>query len=123
MFQRQQQLRPICQKQLYIDAGEYDCNFRILYFWVRIFRRAKLEGDLKASLLEDRRKELLQPRPQRIDLIFHAAYFFTVLFTGAFGGGAGGAAGVGINLLIMSCWAIPTRLLVNQYSTSPADAK
>lgn len=103
MFERQQQFGAIFQQQIHVATRKGNRHLGILHFRMRILKRAQIVGKLKASVIQQRVQKLVQLRPQRVDGIFHAIYFLTVLLTGALDGGAGGGAGVGMNLLMMSC--------------------
>lgn len=112
MLEGQQQLRPIGKQQFDVRPREIHNYFRIFHFGMRIRARPQLVFEIEAGVPEKGLKKLIQLRPQRIDRVFHAIYFFEALLTGALvvGGGAGGV-GWGMNLLIMSCCAIPIKLL------------
>ena len=122
VLERQQQFGAIGQQQVYIVAREPDNQFRIFDFGVRGIPCGNLEIQFKSPALKTGRRNcsILGPVSAGVYLASLKGYFLLLLFLTSFAGT--GTSGLGTNLFNSHCCAIPTKLPVSQYNTSPLEA-
>src|SRR5580692_2132560 len=119
-FERQQQLRPICQQQFHVAALEFDDNVRV--FKIRMAVISGFDGEVQIELAagDNLTKKLLDPRTSFMHRILGIQALFLPSLAIAF---LAAATSTGPAVLLKNhCWASPTILPVSQYNTSPLDA-
>ena len=122
VLQRQQEFGLVGQKQIHVFAREPHHDVGVLEIRMRSLAFAHLKIQRKPSQFDHVIQKIFDVGPYFGDRIFffRQNQFLPFLLEPALGVSTAGADMV---LFRIHCCAIPTTLPVNQYSTSPADAK
>ena len=124
LLQSEQQFAAIRQKQVDVVARELHDDVGIFQFGVRMLPGRDFEIQFESGEPDQVTDEIFYIRSDVRNGILRLAHDYPLppfLFGGVFGAATTGAGGAGMVRFISHCCAIPTKLLVNQYSTSPLD--
>lgn len=119
-FERQQNFGLIRQQKIHFGAFEFHQQIGIFQIRMQVLAFQDFERQIQVHIIEDHFEKIryaLAGRGDSIFLFVHL-YYLPFFLTGA---GRGGGGGAGIIRFTAHCCAIPTKLLVSQYNTSPAE--
>lgn len=119
-FQSEQKLGAVAQQQIHIRTPELDENIGVLKIRVAVIARLNRESQMKPGVPDNPAKKSFNSWTRFLYRILGTQTLFLPLpFCGR---RATGVPLTGTNVLLKNhCCAMPTRLPVSQYNTSPLD--